>query len=352
MLCKSSAKKCRQIMTLQILNIGKQYNTSYQTCPKQAYSNLSSTNINSNLRPLSKDTVCFTGGAKVLTEGMNGGMIVPKEAVNQLIKEAKEVALDFENDLKHYLVPFIADEEHPNRPIKDIVCRVKSDFSMREKAKTRKLRKNTEIKAGIDDLIGLRIITNSGKKEDIEPVLKRLTKGVSEGKFKIFEIENYCPDSSLSFATDGTLKKLQAAGNRILSNGTTRRGESLPSGYTALHFSAYLPKGYKAEIQLMNAEVEKVKEIEDFLYKIKTNKTLPKKYKPIEKALSELRINEALQRSVNSYTRSLYKLAKEVKLKTGKFAFPPAPDYVPPEFDFNNIVKMKKRCDAAAKNGK
>jgi len=302
-----------------------------------------------NLRPLEKDTVCFTGGEKILVDGMKGGMSVSKEAANQIIREAKIVAKDYVNELRHYLAPLIVSAEHPEKPIKSITYRVKNDFSIREKAKTRKLRTIPEIKAGLDDLIGVRIITNNGSKEEIDKIIKRLTKGVGEGRFKIFEIENYCIDNKSGFASDAALNKLQQAGNKILSNGVIKREQSIPSGYTAIHLASFLPDGYKAEIQIMSSDVEKVKEIEDFIYKIKTNKTLGKKYKPIEEMLAELRINEALQRSVNSYTRNLYRIAREEGFHSKKYAFPPAPDYILPEFDFNKILKMKKVCDKQAK---
>src|SRR5574344_745662 len=266
-------------------------------------------NSYTNLQPLKKDTVNFTGGAKIMSE-YTGGINI--NLAKHLREEALPAMKELQKELDSCLSPLKATLENPDRPIAKITTRLKEDYSICEKTTARQLRSKSEVKDDLQDIIGARIVMRDSSRKNVDEVIKRLIESVKSNKIKIYEIENYRPDAKYDYASPKMLKKLRDAGNKVRSNGVTlKEGESIPSGYMAIHFSTFLPNGFKGEIQLMGIDVERVKEIEDFIYKLKNNKSLKEKYKPIEDRLSELKTNKVLQKAVTVYTQDLYKAARE-----------------------------------------
>lgn len=324
----------------------------------------------SNLSPLQQDTVSFSARKKKKAEetpildekdvlATKKDMENRSEAVTiglakQIRAEAAPVARDLHKTLNKYLGSLIADENNPNRPIakNGIKCRIKSDNSLCEKTATRHLRTKDEVKNELYDIIGARIVLRDASKAGVEEVMKKLTEAVKNNDLKVFEIENYRPENKYSYVSQKSLNALEKACNKVRSDGVKRSESSIPSGYTALHLSVYLPNGFRGEIQLMGVDVQDVKEIEDFIYKVKNNKSLEKKYKPIEEILKPLQNNKALQRAMNAHSQEQYIAArsKEPKAIKAKHSvkFLPVPNYLPPEFDYNELYKLKLKCDKQA----
>ncbi|MBQ2611617.1 hypothetical protein IJF81_04415 [bacterium] len=317
------------------------------------YSNNGSKNIEQNIRtspypnlaPLNSDTINFTAGPKIF-EGYAGG-VANLKTIQQIRKDAFKYAAEVKQVLKDYLEPLIATPEFPDRPIIKIGGRIKTANSIQRKAHIRHCRSKDEILRDVEDIIGFRIITKDTKKSTIELVVKKLTEAVKNNDLKIFEIENYYTEAKADRIPAVLFSKMQQYGNKLRSKGFSYRSQSLPSGYSAIHSTAYIDNGYKTEIQIVSEPVERVKSIEDFFYKAKNSVPLETEYKVIEDNLKELGNNHALQRSATAYTKWLYNAAREGVLP--KKGFPQAPEYIPPKLDFNYIAKLKAKCDKEAK---
>lgn len=298
---------------------------------------------------LSKDTVSFGTGAKMMACRADSVNI---KLARQIHKEAKPAMDNLQKVLKKYLNSLIATETNPNRPIlsrNGIVTRIKSEESICEKTAARALRNKDEIKDDLGDIIGARIVLRDASEKNVDEIIKHLIEAVKNNDLKIFEIENYRPSPKYSYVSNKSLNALEKTCSKMRTNGVRRSESSIPSGYTALHLGVYLPDGYIGEVQLMGADVQKVKEIEDMIYKVKNNKSLGKKYKIIEDALSQLKDNKPLQRAVNTHSMEQYIQARTTEphpLKSKKsYKFLPVPNYLPPEFDYNLLYKMKLHCD-------
>lgn len=298
--------------------------------------------------PMPCDSVHFKGGEKHMTsraDAVNHGL------AQGICNEAAPVMKDFHNKLIKYFGALVTDEAHADRPLaanpKGISVRIKSPASICEKTASLGVNTKSELKDQVGDIIGARLVLRDSSKAD--QVMKKLIEGVKNNDIKIFEIENYRPEPRYSYFTTKQIDSLEKICNKMRTNGVTRTDRKIPSGYTALHCSVYLTNGFKGEIQILGIDVEKVKEIEDLLYKLKNNKSLEPKYRTIEEEFKELKTNKPLQRAITAYSKEQYIAAREkgpYGLKSRKNTkFLPAPSYVPPEYDFNNIWKMKTNCD-------
>ena len=299
-------------------------------------------------KPMPFDSVSFKSGEKHMDSRANA---VNHKLAQAVYNEAEPVAQDFQCKLLKYFGPLISDEGHPDRALapmpKGLSIRVKKPPSICEKTASLGVANKNEIKDEMGDIIGARLVIRDASKAD--EVLKKLIEGVKSNDIKIFEIENYRPEAKYSYFSKKQLDSLEKICNKMRTNGVTRTEKSLPSGYTALHLSVYLPNDFKGEIQILGIDVERVKELEDLLYKLKNNKSLDPKYKVIEEQFKELKKNKPLQRAITSYSKEQYITAREKEPYPSKSKRPkkflPAPNYVPPEYDFNNIWKMKTNCD-------
>lgn len=275
---------------------------------------------------------------------------VNHDLAKKIYLEALPVKQDFQNKLEKYFGTLVADEAHPDRPLafrQGITTRTKSPASICEKTAALGLSNKTEIKDTIGDIIGGRLVIRDSSK--IDEVVNKLIEGIRANDIKIFEIENYRPEPKYSYFNKKHLDALEKIGNKMRTNGVTRTEKSVPSGYTATHFSVYLPNGFKGELQIIGIDVLNVKKIEDMLYKLKDNKSLDPKYRAIEEHLKDLKTNKALQKAVTAYSKEqyIYALSKKpygAKSKQGT-KFLPAPAYVSAEYDFNDLYRMMQICE-------
>ncbi len=298
-------------------------------------------------KPMPYDSVSFKGGEKHMNSRSDA---VNHRLAQQIYAEAEPVAKDFHSKLLKYFGSLVATEGHPDRPLaykKGLSVRIKTPESICEKTASLGLKNKNEVKEELGDIIGARLVLRDSTKTD--EILKKLIEGVKNNDIKIFEIESYRPEPKYAYLSRKQLDNLEKVCNKMRTNGVTRAETSIPSGYTAVHFSVYLNDDFKGEIQLMGIDVEQVKEIEDMLYKLKNNKSLAPKYKTIEEQLKELKTNKPLQRALTAYSKEQYIAAREREpygIKSKKATkFLPAPAYIPPEYDFNTLYRMKTTCD-------
>lgn len=289
----------------------------------------------------------FCSGEKFFNDKAGG---VTNKLASQVHDDAQKTEKKLLYILNRHLGKYVASQSNPNGIIapKGIKSRVKSAYSIVEKTGSRQLKSKEEIKK-MGDLIGARIILRRGTKTDGNKIIDVLTSLVNSGELTITEIENYRPAETLSYASGQALDKLEAACNKRLG-GIRRTDSSMPSGYTAIHLTVKIDD-YIGEIQIMGCDVEELKELEDFIYKLRNNKSLEPKYASIEKVLKNAlaKIPEEYQPMYSKYVKDSYSQARELEphpiSKRSKPNFLPIPYFLPKELDFAEIAKMKERID-------
>ena len=188
---------------------------------------------------------------------------------------------------------------------------------------------------------------------------------VKAGKLNVVEVENYRLSPKDSYVAQSTLDDFE---DTCQSVGQYPSVQSKPreSGYTAVHVTLDLGNGILAELQIMGRDMERVKELEDFIYKKSCNKKLPKKYRKIEKMLDNVlgptnkmeNLTGFQKETLQHYTRDCYVYAREMPVRerrrreSSKNFFYPIPYSLPQELSFENLEKMKEECDKEWKNSK
>lgn len=310
-----------------------------------------------NLAPLKYDTVSFGLTEKAVGDERFG--ISTKEA-EKIHNEAKASGKYLKFQLGKIFHDMIISEENPDGIMQEPKCRIKTPKSIQEKSATRRWINSKEVKSHMTDIVGARIILTNSSIENVNKVIDRITKAEQNNDLQIIEIENYRPEPeidedgnithSYDYSSPNALRKLKA---EIDKKGTmiSKRDEDIPSGYMAIHLLTKLPNGFTGEIQIMGKDIAELKEIEDLCYKIKSGKSVDKKFANVEKILQPLKNNEdtILRREFNNYTRNAYKYQRNKKpLSSGEFVHSPfltIPDYLPSNLDFNNIYEEVKKCN-------
>ncbi len=327
-------------------------------------------------KPLSKDTVSFAGTPKSMGSRKDAITMKLAKAVHD---EAKEALTFWESKLR----PYLNDLEvitNPANPIESISARAKEPISIVEKAVTRGWNNKEEIKKGMTDLAGMKIIMRDGSKEEVNKVIDSLVDYVKETGARIVEIENKRPlpvynqygeiAKSYDYAAPMYLAKLQKVASKNVGKEIRYVDENTPTNYMAIHILTELPNGITGELQIMGHDVAALKELEDMCYKIKNGKNLPKKYASIEKYFTSLKppvkpesgLEDAEYKSALEkfefvkdehlkYTQEAYLVqrAKEPRTYSSrrkqKDTFLEIPKYLPQELDFNNLHELKIKCD-------
>ena len=319
-----------------------------QTDRNSSQSNACSFSCN-NLAPLKKDTVSFGNVKhnKILTSRANSISI---SLAKNIRAEAESDFIKFERTIKKILKPFTSTSSSPNKTIDSFSFRLKSVESIVEKAGSLETNNKDAIKRNFSDLIGGRIVLKDTSKEKVNEIIEALTKAVKNGEIKIKEIENYRPEHKYEYASNNVLRKLE----KECVNWTTDfnfHEAQVPTGYMAIHLGVETPNKFLGELQIMGKGVEQLKELEDIFYKIKNNKNIDKKYKPIATKLKDLATNEPLRRAFNAHTKEQYIYARKNENKKSYVpnVFLKHPDFLDAKYDFNRIFKMKTECDNKAK---
>jgi len=302
------------------------------------------------LQGLTKDTVSFSGGAKLLEQRT-------KEVSFQLAKKVYQEAQDPLRDLlvtfrKNFKKDFVT-LSHPDNPIVEIKGRVKKPLSIAEKAISRKLYSAKEINK-MGDVIGLRINLADSDIKTCDKLFTGLGEMVKKGDIKVLEVENYRMTPKQSFISKKTLDKFETICNKK-GQLISRREQAIPNGYTAVHVALELPSGQRAELQIMTRSMEQTKEIEDFYYKLRCNKEFPEEYKSIEDMMKDKvkDLDEFQQETLKHYIKDSYEYAYKAPREDAKRKAPqfiPFPYSLPQEISYTNLRKLKLACDAAKKN--
>lgn len=282
-----------------------------------------------------------------------------------LYQEAEEERKNFKFFLDRYFIDMVADERHPNRPISALITNVKSTESIYDKIQPKKcedcpddIKTKKAIKEQLNDIVRGRIILNKGLSKEGDAVIDGLMKAVKENKAKILEIKHYRPDNKrnrkeLEYTTDGKIEKL-AETIRKTNSALTTKFEEKNTGYLAVHVIFELESGFNGELQILGANVARLKDIEDICYKIRHNKTkrLDPAFQPVIDAMAKVKEDKALINEYNNYTREAY---RHERLKgKGKGAILNSEflslesKNLPKILDFNEIARIQETVERAA----
>lgn len=233
---------------------------------------------------------------------------------SQIYAEAERPYQNFKIVLEQYLEDLITDEHNHKRPIGDLIIGRKSPQSIAEKMRTKGMRSKKAALNGIDDLIRARVILNTGTSKEGDEVVDRLIKAAKQGKVKIVEITSYRPEKlterkKYEYVRTAKLREL-AETIRKQGQDLLTKGEEKESGYLAVHIIFELQGGYKAELQIMGKDIERLKAIEDICFKIKCNKKVDPKYNEVVAAIKKIKKDKNLMNEYNLYTKAAYKFER------------------------------------------
>ena len=330
-------------------------NNKFAIAPKyNSYTPLTKNNKYPNLAPLKQDTVSFGRSEKDITS-TKFGISLPE--ANKLHQDSQGAKLYLEKQLSSILGDSVSQEPNDHKSIQEIAYRVKTPKSIREKSMSRRCLDPDETKKVLTDIVGARIIMKDSSTASVDNVIKRLAEAERDNKLKIIEIENYRPEpevddegniiKSYDYSSPNALRKLKKV---IEQSGTmiSKKDEDIPTGYMAIHLLTKLPNGFTGEIQILGTDIADLKEVEDLCYKVKSGKSIDKKYESIKKILKPLTNKDdlLLRREFNKYTRNAYIYQREMPPdSSSETMFLPIPKYLPQELDFNNIYKLMRECD-------
>lgn len=235
--------------------------------------------------PLKKDTVSF----KATPKGANRAWDINYGLAKDLNKALKEEYRKVENFMTSTFDDLIATETYPKNPISMIKVRLKSDTSIQEKSGTRQWTSVEEILENMTDLIGAKIVMRNAAKHKVDLVLDRFIPLIKSGKIELLEIENKRPRivqglssfeaSKYDYASLDCLKKMidiQENKWKEIYQGKKRHkvnqnleNDFTHANYSAIHFLFRLPGKHSAtfELQLMGDDVNKLKDIDDVVWK-------------------------------------------------------------------------------------
>lgn len=356
------------------------------------------TNINfqnTKLAPLKKDTISFT--SRYVTEDQQMCQNIHDHAQSAQSYMVNVLARDFGE-----MVYQKRDENgkriqtgNEDAPIEIIEARIKSPDSIQEKI-DKKIEKAFKpgnssflqdifsphdekgIKTHIKDISGTRIVMRNASYENTGRILSTLANTIKEEGLIVDEVQNYSQNSSqktFGYFKKEDLEKLMEAINEVRSLNELPSIEvqelEKGSGYMALHLDFNLadigetrPKrGFHSEMQIIGSDVAKLKDIEDFCYKLKAGDKIKSghtAYTPFQKFFDEAyrdpKRSEDDQKMVEDafelYTRRAYEKQRNraTNDKKSDYRFPTLEEcevdnVLPSILDFNNLATIKKSCD-------
>lgn len=230
------------------------------------------------------------------------------------------------------------------------------------------------IKHYVNDLIGARVVLNNSNQQTVQNVIDEIKHAADNGRLKITSVENILPEveeSKLEHYKYLPDENLKAFAKRTGAEYKERKSKL---GYMAIHVNFELKgnrffnkhgktkeeknifNGYKGEIQIMDSNIETLKNIEDLCYKLKDNKNIPiEEYDIFKKYFSRYydKLNDSEKAAFDDYTYKSY-LAQRNKSLAGekrtlktfesikKLGFDGC---FSSELDFNELKKIKESCD-------
>lgn len=229
------------------------------------------------------------------------------------------------------------------------------------------------IKHYVNDMIGGRIILNDGKTQTVQKVLDEIKHASDDGRLKITSVENIVPnidDKELKHYEYLPEKNIKAFADRTSARYDKKNSKS---GYMAIHINFELSderfynkfgktkedknifNGYKGEIQIIDANIETLKEVEDFCYKLKDKKKVPAdEYDIFKDYFTKYydKLNDSEKEAFENYTSSLYLAQRKKSInnekKNTQFDSIKKLGYegcFDKELDFRELKKLKEACD-------
>ena len=343
-----------------------------------------------NLRPLAKDTVSFTGVVEYKAALNN------RDVCESIHEKAKPTNEYLKGVLEQYFGQDVYDKEkNPIGVIAPIQARVKSAESIEEKVSDRirealestkgdikdkifSPRSEMQIKKHIRDISGARIVVKEAHGNVMDRVVDDLCRMIEEENLIIDQIENHIsPDKdAIPYFTPEQLERIEESIDFVRElNGLENidiEPKQSKSGYMALHLSIdtrQSPKlrsqqGYWSELQIIGSDVELLKDIEDFCYKLKKGMAIKADdaaYKPFEQlflnAYNDKNYPE-VKEAFKQYTIKAYQIQRNRRpsqkpmddTTNWAYKYPTIKECglegkIPPVLDFNILARIKRDCD-------
>ena len=373
------------MLNLQPVNFFKNFNVQKQYRKNQY----------SNLAPLKKDTVSFSG-ARSLNHSLQDAF-ENKEICDEISKNAKPAKDNLEKSLNKVLKDLIVSPQNPNGIIEPLSVRIKDGTSIRQKATSKfeeaikahdiksfiNLNETDDIKKTVEDLVGARIIVNQSDPQKNSAIIDSLISLVENGELKIRKIEIIAPDEIglEPYFDDKDIERLKDAVNAkksIFAEKINVDRQPSKSGYSAIHIDLDLSdenmiaknNGYKGELQIIGSDVAYFKDLEDYCYKIKQEKDIKaghpayntliqhlNKYLKYHNSKESEKNNEAIAESYKKafdlYTYRAYIFQRRKNQNASdydKTHLPTLEDcgmkgQLPEDLDFNHLQKIRRHCD-------
>ncbi|MBR6298549.1 MAG: hypothetical protein IKR34_04830 [Candidatus Gastranaerophilales bacterium] len=395
-------------------NFSNLFKRNYSDTIQLQKPNSSSPIKNTNLSPLSKDTVSFTGINKDISNDDIENMPFC-EAANGYAYFIQETMVDI---LSNHFNSLIYDKSNnPNGVINPIEGRIKTPESIHEKtvsrllsalkpkkveqSKSKKRNSNEDLKRyngvfspystydimdKIRDISGTQITIRDIDTQSDE-IIKRLCEMIESENLVVDEIENHTSSSAKPYFSQKQLYKLLECVNvQRSANGLSPivvKSDTTESGYMALHLSFDL-KNKKIfdkdnglnersfhELQIIGSDVGKLKDIENFCYKLAASK--PKSIKQGDYAYDAFveyfytyypkhddNSSEAkkIRKYFKDYTKKAYELQRNRKptedaendVTNWAYRYPTIEEcglggLVPDGLDFNILARLKRDLD-------
>lgn len=348
------------------------------------------------LAPLAKDTISFTSNTRLNSTLMRA--FDNTTACEIVHNDASVPEARLKRVLRDNFQDITACPDNPDAPIKEIITRIKAPESIREKVASELEKQITadipsafnpkdpeSIKTSIKDIVGARIILAQADKENTNKVISALKKAIEKGDLNIKTVKYFTsPASTNGYFSDDELQSLV----ELSSETRQKQGKpatnyvpmSLESGYMALHLIVDLSdpdfkvknNNYTGEIQIVGYDVSRLKDVEDFCYKLKSAKNIKNgnpAYQPFAKYFNSFIYNNKNWPNIvddfNEYTRTAYRIQREKQApvvdpkakgkgkKREPYRLPSIAecsmeDKIPQGLDFNNLAKIKYHCDKIA----
>lgn len=342
---------------------------------------------NNNLAPLACDTVIFSGNHGRLNHSLFEAFDNIDTCI-QVRDDARPAMSYLKTTLEEALSPFVASKDNPYGSIDDIHTRIKTPDSIKEKTIDKlnaaitspepwAFNPNTVegIKGAVGDIIGARIILRKSDSKQTSQIIGVLADLARQGKLKITKIENFIPvemQPGLKYFEDSDLEKLKDAVNASETSDkpVEVKNNAKGSGYMALHLDVELSRpeykawnnGYRGEIQILGYDVAKLKDLEDYCYKMKSDKDIKSghfAYKPLSDYFKSLYSNNSdypnLEDDFETYTARAYLIQRGKEPlspdnKKRKNTLPTIEECglkgkIPKGLDFNILNSIRQYCD-------
>lgn len=288
----------------------------------------------SNLAPLSRDTISFSGkekivgdAVKVVEKGLRSDKVggdyangIQRQIAQQLFDMTEVPMGYYENLLHRYFDKLVANENNPNRVVRRILTNHKPVSSIEEKLNALAAKEKERIeeaggfytfsgmheaKGLVNDIVRATIVMRDSSKKSVRVALQQFIKMFKETPgLKLKEIENYYPEINdvpdwvrrgyqkdlgiklddkkikemkapafFSYADVRDLKELETLGRVRNPEMSVKYGVDRANGYQGLHINGELPDGTPFELQFSGEHVVSFKHnIEDKKYKASCNK--------------------------------------------------------------------------------